>query len=83
MILYQFDKIPTEPNLARLKLHQCFDVEDCCYQVLDSSEGLISQTLKCQKRTDNEYVHFYDNEDDGDDDDDDDDDDDWIGVIAI
>ena len=37
--------------------------------------GLISQTLKCQKRTDNKYVHYDDNVDDNDVDDDDDDDD--------
>ena len=62
IILHQFNKIPTEANLARLKLHRCFDLD--CYEVLDSSEAFHLSNLQLPKRTDNRF---------GDDDDDDDD----------
>ena len=62
IVLHQFNKIPTEANLARLKLHRCFDLD--CYEVLDSSEAFHLSNLELPKRTDNRF---------GDDDDDDDD----------
>ena len=62
IVLHQFNKIPTEANLARLKLHRCFDLD--CYEVLDSSEAFRLSNLQLPKRTDNRF---------GDDDDDDDD----------
>ena len=91
IVLHQFNKIPTEANLARLKLHRCFDLD--CYEVLDSSEAFRLSNLQLPKRTDNRfgddddddenYENDENNENYDDDDENDGETDDDGGVIAI
>ena len=83
IVLHQFNKIPTEANLARLKLHRCFDLD--CYEVLDSSEAFHLSNLELPKRTDNRFGDDDDDENNEnyDDDDENDGNHDGGGVIAI